>query len=306
MMRWRKLGMVFAPDGSRPWARSHAQCPTPLLLNPETLRVYYTAWDEHGRGRPSFVDLDPGDPLRVVYAHPDPILEPGPPGCFDDNGLVACSVIRVKADLFYMYYAGFELHKQVRYKIFTGLATSADGVSFTRHSNVPVLDRTSGEYCFRGGPFALLDNNRFHIWYVGGSRWTRIGEKDMPVYELRHAVSPDGITWPDEGETVLNISESDEHGFGRPWIFHNGESYELHYSVRRISLGAYRLGFASSPDGKAWIRRDGELGLDVGPMDYDRQAIMYSALVTARGKTYCFYNGNNFGEEGFAVAVREE
>ena len=305
-MRWRKLGLVFTPGAEQSWASSHAQCPTPLLLNADTLRVYYTAWDAQGRGRPSFVDLDPKNPLRVRYAHADPILDLGPAGSFDDNGIVTCSVLQVKPDLFYMYYAGFEQHKNVRYKIFTGLAISGDGVSFTRYSNIPILDRTAAEYCFRCGPFVLRDKGHFHIWYVGGSHWTRIGEKNLPVYELKHAVSPDGIVWPTETESTLRLSENDEHGFGRPWIFHNGDSYELHYSIRRASLGAYRLGVAFSKDTTAWERRDSELGLDVGPEEHDNAAIMYSALVAAHGKVYCFYNGNNFGEQGFAVAVREE
>jgi hypothetical protein len=29
---------------------------------------------------------------------------------------------------------------------------------------------------------------------------------------------------------------------------------------------------------------------------------MYSAVISVGDKTYCFYNGNNFGEQGFAVA----
>ena len=29
-MKWRKLGVVFAPDTSRAWSRSHAMVPTPL------------------------------------------------------------------------------------------------------------------------------------------------------------------------------------------------------------------------------------------------------------------------------------
>jgi hypothetical protein len=28
----------------------------------------------------------------------------------------------------------------------------------------------------------------------------------------------------------------------------------------------------------------------------------YTALLTVRNKTYCFYNGNGFGRDGFAVA----
>jgi hypothetical protein len=29
---------------------------------------------------------------------------------------------------------------------------------------------------------------------------------------------------------------------------------------------------------------------------------MYAAAITAHGKTWCFYNGNDFGRDGFALA----
>jgi len=44
------------------------------------------------------------------------------------------------------------------------------------------------------------------------------------------------------------------------------------------------------------------MGLDVTPGDFDSDAIMYSAVVSVADKTYCFYNGNEFGKEGFALA----
>ena len=33
---------------------------------------------------------------------------------------------------------------------------------------------------------------------------------------------------------------------------------------------------------------------------------MYAAVIEVDGRTYCYYNGNDFGKAGFAVAVREE
>jgi hypothetical protein len=44
------------------------------------------------------------------------------------------------------------------------------------------------------------------------------------------------------------------------------------------------------------------MGLDVSPTGLDSEAIMYSAVLSVGAKTYCFYNGNNFGEQGFCVA----
>ena len=94
------------------------------------------------------------------------------------------------------------------------------------------------------------------------------------------------------------------NGFGRPWVARAADGYEMYYSVRRRSFGAYRLGYAVSRDGLSWDRRDGELGLDVTPGAFDAHAIMYSALFEAGGRTWCLYNGDDFGRAGFALAER--
>ena len=130
-----------------------------------------------------------------------------------------------------------------------------------------------------------------------------INGKSMPVYVLKYAESRDGKTWPKNGQTILDLSGNDEHGFGRPWVsvLQNG-CYQLFYSIRRRSLGQYRLGYAESRDGIHWTRLDDEMGLDVTSGAFDSDAIMYASSITAHGDTYCFYNGNRFGKDGFAVA----
>jgi hypothetical protein len=141
------------------------------------------------------------------------------------------------------------------------------------------------------------------MWYVAGSEWTEIAGKQMPVYDLRYQESGDGVRWRPQGSISMALEGVEEHGFGRPWVVKRGPNdYQLFYSIRRRSLGAYRLGYAESRDGLQWTRKDGEMGLDVSASGFDSQAIMYSAVISAHGRTYCFYNGNGFGEQGFAVA----
>ncbi len=304
-MRWKKLGIVHNSDGSQPWATSHAQVPTPLLLNDDVLRVYYSAWDEQGRGRPAFVDLDTRDPRRVLAPPTGPILDLGTQGTFDDNGQIVCSVIKGPDGRLLMYYAGFELYRNVRYKLFTGLAHSADGVSFTRVSNIPVLDRSDAELLLRAGPCVVHEGGRFRMWYVAGSEWMEVQGKQMPVYDIRYLESKDGVVWPATGQVVMRASLPDEYGFGRPWIVKTGSGYEMYYCIRQISSNKHRLGWATSADGIDWQRRDNELGLTTSPGEFDSDTIMSSAVVTLHGKTYCLYNGNDFGKVGFALAVRE-
>jgi hypothetical protein len=307
-MRWKKLGIVWHPEGSQPWARTHGMVPTPVPLpGGKIIRVYLTCLDTEGRGRPGYVDLDASDPTRVLGALRGPLLELGQPGCFDDNGLVVTSVVPVSAEKFHMYYAGFELCQKIRYRIFTGLAISQDGGrSFRRHSEAPVLDRADGELFFRAGPFVMLDGSTFKLWYVSGSSWTRIQGKDLPVYDLRYMESQDGIHWESSGRMSLPVTQEDEHGFGRPWVLKRGQGdYRLFYSVRRRSFAAYRLGYAESSDGLIWARKDSEIGLDVSPEDFDSREISYAAVVDLPGRSYCFYNGNGFGSDGVGLAVLE-
>jgi hypothetical protein len=302
-MKWRKLGLVWAPRGDQPWARSHAMGPTPVLLEPGRIRVYLTTLDAEGRGRPTYVEVDANDPTRVLAEAQSAVLDIGEPGAFDDNGLMAISFVQPEPGVLWMYYAGFELCTHIRYRILTGLAISTDGgITFRRHSRAPILDRTDQELYFRGGPFVLHEAGRFKLWYVAGSSWTEVNGKTSPVYDLRYLESADGVRWADRGELSMAITGEDEHGFGRPWVVRTATGYQLHYSIRRRSLGAYRLGYAESVDGIRWNRKDGEIGLDVSPDGFDSQAIMYSAVISAGGRTFCFYNGNNFGERGFGVA----
>lgn len=306
-MRWKKLGLVYGPNGTMRWAKSHAMIPTPMRLNDSVIRIFVTFCDEHGIGRPGYVDVSASDPLKVLGVSSQPLLDIGEPGTFDENGVLVCSVVPINERSVFMYYVGFELGTQIRYRLLTGLAVSHDrGETFERHATVPVLERTSAELLFRCGPYCLYDAETFRLWYVAGSTWTHVDGKSMPVYDIRYAESKNGIDWPQQGEVQLSITQADEHGFGRPCVIpKRGGGYQMFYSVRRRSLGAYRLGYAESEDGRFWKRMDEQLNLDVTPGSFDSDAIMYAAPIAINGKLYVFYNGNGFGRDGFAVAVLE-
>ncbi|MCY7353814.1 MAG: hypothetical protein LH470_01780 [Lysobacter sp.] len=281
--------------------------PTPMLLEHRgVIRVFYTGCDDAGRGRPSYVDLDMNDPTHIVAACRRPLLETGIPGTFDDNGAVATSVVRAPDGRLFMYYVGFELGVSTRYRLLTGLAISEDdGESFVRISSAPVLERSDAELFFRCGPHVLSEDGVFRMWYVAGSRWVDIDGKQMPEYRIVNAESADGIRWPTSGRVAIDITQPDEHGFGRPWVLRDRGRHVMYYSVRRKSFRAYRMGYAESDDGIHWKREDARLNLDTGPGDYDDDAIMYAAPIEIAGRLWCFYNGNDFGREGIALAVRE-
>lgn len=307
-MRWRKLGIVYCPDGRFAWAKTHAMIPTPVRLNDAVVRVFVTFCDQNGIGRPGYVDVSVQDPTQVLGVSSTPLLDLGEPGTFDENGVLLCSVIREDLERWKMYYVGFELGTKIRYRLLTGLAQSNDGgQSFKRVTRTPVLERSNQELYFRCGPFCMVDQGRYRLWYIAGSEWLDVQGKPMPVYDMRYAESDDGIQWPLEGQMQIPITQPDEHGFGRPCVIPKPTGgYRMFYSVRRKSYQAYRLGYAESADGNAWTRMDDQLNLDVSPGSFDSDAIMYAAPIAINGKLYVFYNGNDFGRDGFAVAVLEK
>jgi len=303
-MLWNKLGLVKSFVGEFPWSKTHATIPTPYLVNADVIRVFTSSMDGQGRCRPSYVDVSSSNPLEIVSYSREPIMDLGAPGDFDDNGVVCLSIISPEHGKLWMYYAGFEICQNIRYRIFTGLAISEDnGVSFKRLSRVPVLDRSDSESFFRCGSFVMFDKGKYRLWYVAGNSWTEINGKSMPVYDLRYQESNNGIDWDPLGTISLPITNKDEHGFGRPWIVKESEnSYKLFYSIRSRSLSSYKLGYAESNNGINWERKDELMGLGLSSEGFDSKGIMYSSIININERMYCFYNGNNFGEDGFGIA----
>jgi hypothetical protein len=303
-MSWRKLGHVYVAAGERPWRASHAFCPTVMELG-ERLRVLCAFLDREKVGRLGFVDVDAADPRRVLAVSEQPALDAGAPGTFDDNGVTPLSVVRLADGRWRLYYAGWQLGVQVRYYLFTGAAESEDeGRTFRRVSRVPVLDRSDGELMVRTGGFVRHGPEGFRMWYAGGSQWVA-GPDGVrrPEYALRHVRSADGLAWPASGDVCL-APRGDEHGFGRPAVLYEQGEWRMWVSVRYLSRG-YRIGYATSADGLAWRRHGEPAGLDVSDDGWDSEMVCMPCIRDTPAGRVMFYNGNNYGETGFGVALAE-
>lgn len=305
-MKWKKLGLIWSATDGTNENYSHGMAPTPIQIEKGKIRIFFTRIDQNGKGLPFFIDVDDQNPSKILTEPTGPLMTLGLPGSFDDAGALCTSVIQDTDNTkLVMYYAGFELLKSIRYRIFTGIAVSNDnGETFERISSTPALDRRDGEALFRGGPFVMKDDDNYRIWYVSGNTWIDINNKEMPVYNLKTMTSSSLFEWDYSPKTALKLdSKKDEHGFGRPWITKGKDgTYHLFYSIRVQSKGQYALGYAQSKDGISWNRMDNEVGLNSNDFSFESEAICYSAVISVENHTYCFYNGNNFGIDGIAAA----
>ena len=99
--------------------------------------------------------------------HPgNPVLDPGPNGTWDDDGVSQPTVLFNGTEYQMWYDAGDGSHSRI------GYATSADGIVWQKHPNNPVLDiGASGtwEDNHVAGPTVLFDGTEYHMWYY--AKW---------------------------------------------------------------------------------------------------------------------------------------
>lgn len=304
-MKWKKLGLVYTARGEYEWASSHAFIPTSLMLDEDRIRVYAAFLDQEKVGRVGFVDLDARDPLRVLRVSERPALDVGEAGTFDESGVTPICVGEHEGKT-YLYYVGWQLGVKVRYYLFMGAAVSGDNSeTFSRCSQVPLLDRSDGELFVRTAANILHDEGKWKMWYIAGDKWIDVRGKQVPTYNMRYLESADNLRWGKQGRVCLDLGgDGDEYGFGRPYIIKENNLFRMWYSIRTISKG-YRLGYAESHDGVAWTRKDDEVGIDVAASGWDSEMICFACVQPTKHGTYMFYNGNNYGETGFGVAVLE-
>ena len=305
--RWKKLGRIYAPDPSVSQRTLYGILPTPhYLAEQDAIRVYFAATGDDRIGRIFAMTVDAADPTRILEPVGDALLDPGPPGAFDDCGLNPSSLITI-GGVQHLYYVGYQRSVASPYLLFSGVATSRDGVQFARHGNVPVFERNTDEYILRSAPSVLEENGEYRAWYVSASGWEQMTEgifagRMMPVYVIRHARSRDGIHWTNDPGVCIGAANDDEFGFGRPWVIRDGARYRMYYS-RRTRSTPYRIGCAESDDGIQWTRIDDDVHLDVSPDGWDSEMVCYAAVLATKHGTLMFYNGNRNGETGFGCAV---
>ena len=303
-MKWRKMGLIYAPDGTSAWARHSALTPTPVLVDNETIRVYVGFRDERGVSRIGFVDVDADNPSKIKNVSRTPVLDVGLPGTFDDNGVILGDIVK-NGDELRMYYVGFQLVEKVKFLAFTGLALSSDGgLTFNRYSRVPVLDRSDDGIYIRAIHSVMIEDGVWKIWFASGNGWEWIDGKPYPQYNIRYTESTDGIKLSQESILCIDV-ERNEYRIGRPRVYKRDKKYIMFYTKGAVN-GDYLPGYAESFDGKEWVRQDDRLGITLSESGWDSKSLCYPSLLEHGGRVYMFYNGNNYGKTGFGYAVLEE
>jgi predicted GH43/DUF377 family glycosyl hydrolase len=214
----------------------------------------------------------------------NPVMTPQPEGDWEVTSIVSLAVIHDGAE-FRMWYGGIEPNGYCS----TGVATSSDGSTWTRHQNNPV---------FEPGPPGSFDdgvvfpatvfrrNGLHHMWYSA---------VDVPNLFSRttigYATSVDGLSWIRHPSPVLEPGPEswDSYIVYGPEVLFDGSSYHMWFTGS-WGYGAYfpepRIGYATSNDGLLWIKDPGNPINVLGQLSEQPQVLLHAA----RRECEMFYN----------------
>lgn len=302
-MSWIKKGLVWKPNPSLWWQQYYGILPTPEYLEKEQrIRVYFATACKDKYGRITYIDLDANDPSKVLYEAPEPILDIGDMGTFDDCGVNVSAIVNTPQGQKMLYYVGYQRTVKVPYMLYAGLAIAPNQSNhFERVQTTPIIGRSEQVPLSAAAPFVLLEEGVYKMWFWVAKKWTTVNEKLYLQASIGYAESNDGIHWDILNTACMEPNPQTEFSLGRPYVLKTNGLYQMWYSVRYIDK-LYRIGYAESHNGQDWIRKDETVGIDVSPEGWDSEMICYPAVLRVKDKLYLFYNGNNNGMTGFGYA----
>jgi hypothetical protein len=203
------------------------------------------------------------------HGDPSPVLDVGDPGSWDSRWLDTPAVVRDN-DFYRLYYYGDSLnapHSAI------GLATSPDGIEWTKHEGNPVLTKGEDLLEWDGfwieSPTVLYDAQAalYRMWYTGVGCGPGL-PFDQSV-KIGYAASPDGETWTKDtfDNPVLDVGgpgEWDDGWVATPAVLKVGGVFTMWYCGVSVAdfladgmIDTLGIGYAESPDGVIWTRNDG-------------------------------------------------
>jgi predicted GH43/DUF377 family glycosyl hydrolase len=241
------------------------------------------------------------------------IVLPASTGKWDSNVLWRPCVVKTDSG-FLMWYNGEDGMGVDR----IGLATSSDGVSWTRYAQNPVLtEGASGEWDHGSvnEAWVIYEGGLFKMWYSGETlTGTNPYTAQIATYQIGYATSTDGIHWTKYfGNPVLTTGPSgswDDKWVWRPIVLSTSPSSWLMYYSGESKSGATGGGTARSTDGIHWTKTTANIAVPKSTWDSSKLNPSISGpsgVVKVNGGYLMAYSGWAGGEGpwqiGFATST---
>ena len=264
-----------------------------VIFESETFKMWYHGSD--GSATRIGYATSP-DGLTWTRSESNPVLDLGSSGSWDGVSILDPTVL-FDGSIYHMWYQGYNgSSRQI------GYASSPDGVTWTKSQSNPVLDTgSSGSWdsLELRSPFVILDGDLYRMWYTGSNG---------SAQQFGYATSTDGVIWTKHaGNPIMGRGVGgswDDVWMASPRVIMNGSSYEMLYSA--FDGSNVRIGYATSEDGLAWTKFDGNPVLSQGSFGaWDSNFLFVGTVILSESTYEMWYGGFNGGiwKIGYATSI---
>jgi hypothetical protein len=271
--------------------------PTPIRLPNGNVRVFGGVRDVNGRSAIHWADLNPITTAILDFSK-EPCFDTRESLDFDTDGSILGDIFPY-GDALGMFYVGFKRCADVKFRAFTGFATSHDlGLSWNKaYSPINELQQQVSNSDIFAVHNVKISNGEIEVLIALGDGWEEIMGNNFPRYSSFRAY---GKTFEDLQISTENLlpQNPEIYRLGRPRFFRNSFS-DNEYIVATGGKrdGDYRPYIFEKVRSK-WVMSEKQFPILPGmSADFSVQ-VSYPAFIEIDHSTWIFFDGNNMGKSG--------
>ena len=190
--------------------------------------------------------------------------------------------------VYYLWYTGYNGDESVEKHL--GLATSADGLTWTRYKDNPIYSKGWVE------DMCVVKHDGTYYMFAEGRGDT-----------AHMLTSKDRIRWEEQGRLSIHYKDGSplkKGAYGTPAVWYENGLWYLFYE--REDTGIW---LATSDDLREWTNVQDDPVIAMGPGQYDRYAVAMDQIIKYKGRYYGYYHATEFKdwkEWNSCVAVSED
>lgn len=286
---------ILSPGGT--WT-SHGFPFIYLIETDDTLRMWFTGADGDPVGSDRIGYAISTDGISFTFED-FPVLEPSGGNNFDSEGVFGAAVL-YDGEIYRMWYNGYDTQPYYAGMMEVGLATSQDGMNWTRYSTDPVLqvgEPGSWDDVWAYVNTVLYEDEIYKMWYTGfnGSQ-ARIG----------YATSEDGTNWTKyPGNPVispLGSGQGDLDAAQNARVIHNENAYEMWFNGQ-YSNPDFNIYYGYSDNGIDWEYSKEPVLTTGADLSFDADWVWSPCVLYEDGLYRMWYSGYNGNEWSVGYAT---
>ncbi|MEW5833252.1 MAG: hypothetical protein AB1763_10485 [Campylobacterota bacterium] len=300
-MRWTKIGQIYQFKSIDEFCISHASNPLAIHLHDDLYRVFFSGRDRENKSSVAYVDIDI-ETLKVVGEADQTLFLHGADDSFYSHGVSIGNMYEANGQN-YILFMGWQIRNGGHWRGDIGRLRLDKSNMLVLDPATPFMSSDEEDPISLSYPWVMQDDGIYKMWYGSTITWDA-GNNEM-LHVIKYATSPDGEKWEKHG-IAIPYALGTAQAFSRPSVIRDDQGYHMWFSYRSGDGTRYRIGYAHSIDGQLWKNRLDDVGIDVSPEGWDSEMICYPFVFDHKGKRYMLYNGNQYGKEGFGLAIKKE